>query len=148
MKIEQLIVDQLNKMDFCIKYKIVFYDYFKANNLPYPKGSQTLSLVTPKIFKNRELRFFAHLTEKECFFDLVISDNFHLPFKLLDYFEKSMPSFKSKLVINRNNENFETLLIAFFNFLNQILYSPEIHKLITTDYWTEEYYVDMWGNYK
>jgi hypothetical protein len=148
MKLPQLILDKLNNIDFCVKNNIIFYDYFKANNLSYPKGSKGLSFVTDRIFRKRELRFFVDLTDEVCFFNLVISDNWHLPLNLKDYFEKTNPILKSKLTIEDYKSNSEKKIDLFLIFLNEILYSEQIYKLITTDYWTEEYYVDMWGNYK
>lgn len=148
MTIEQLFIDKLNKIDFCVKHNIVFYDYFKANGLSYPKQFKGLSLVTDNIFKKRKLSFSAHFMEGDCMLDLVFSAGILPSFLLCNYLDKTNPSLKSKLTIEDYKSNSEKKLDTFLIFLNEILYSKQIYKLITTDYWTDEYYVDMWGNYK
>ena len=148
MKAEQLIFGNLNRMKFCIEFNYVFQDFFKLNGLSYPKESKTISLVANNIIYNRNLSFFAEFTNTDCIFNLVIRDNFHLPFSLEDYFTKTDPVNKDKLIIADYKSDLNNKLNVFFDFLNEVLYSSEIKKLITTSYWTEEYYVDMWGSYK
>jgi hypothetical protein len=86
--------------------------------------------------------------EGDCILDLVFSAGIQPSFLLSNYLDKTNPSLKSKLTIEGYKSNSEKKIDLFLIFLNEILYSEQIYKLITTDYWTEEYYVDMWGNYK
>lgn len=148
MKVEQLILDKLNNIDFCIKNKIIFYDYFKANNLSYPKSSKGMSLITDIIFNKRSLSFSAHFMENDCITDIIFSAGIEPSFLLSRYFDKTNPNLKEKLVIKDYKSNTEIKFDYFFDFLNEVFYSEEIYKLITTEYWTSNYYFDMWGNYK
>ncbi len=148
MKAEQLIIDNLNRMQFCVKHNIVFYDYFKVNNLSYPKNSRGLSLITNDIFNKRKLSFSANFTNLDCTIDIIFSAEMESSFLLSHYFEKVNPNAINELTIRDYNLNSEIKFDTFFEFLNNVFYSEEIYKMITTKYWTNKYYVDMWGNYK
>lgn len=107
-----------------------------------------MSLITDIIFNKRSLSFSAHFMENDCITDIIFSAGIEPSFLLSRYFDKTNPNLKEKLVIKDYKSNTEIKFDYFFDFLNEVFYSEEIYKLITTEYWTSNYYFDMWGNYK
>ncbi len=148
MKVQQLILDKLNSIDFCVKNNIIFYDFFEVNNLSYPKGSKGLSFITESIFNKRTLSFSAHFMENDCITDIIFSAGIEPSFLLSHYLDKTNPKLNDKLIIKDYKSSTEIKFDTYFIFLNEVLYSEEIYKMITTEYWTTNYNFDMWGNYK